>query len=139
MHKMGNNGVNANFEFPYTCSFPLYLNQVQLGNVKLNISDQWVFELCVLTLESSLILFISNGRAKTNLASLSFLLSIVYENLESTRLKTVNNTCPCFGFRVPACRFRVPVVCNVSLFCVMHHVWGRGGRTKKKVVHYKKR
>ena len=44
--------------------------------------------------------------------------------------KTVNNTGSCFGFR-SLCRFRVQVVCNVSLFCVMHrsitqHVRGRG-------------
>ena len=58
--------------------------------------------------------------------------------------KTVNNTGSCFGFWVPVCGFWVPVVCNASLFCVMcqcitQHVWGRGGCTTKKVVHYKKR
>ena len=50
------------------------------------------------------------------------------------RFKTVYNTSSCFGFRVPVCRFRVPVVCNASLFCVMHwritqHV--RGGALQK--------
>ena len=30
--------------------------------------------------------------------------------------KTVNNIGFCFGFRVPGCGFRVPVVCNASLF-----------------------
>ena len=57
--------------------------------------------------------------------------------------KTVYNTGSCFGFRVP-------VVCNASLFCVMRrritqHVRGRGwahyrksGALQKKVTHYKK-
>ena len=34
--------------------------------------------------------------------------------------KTAYNTGSCFGFRVPVCGFRVPVICNASLFCVMH-------------------
>ena len=69
--KNGNNSINANFEFPYKCSFPLYLNQVHLGNMKINISD--VLELCIVKLQSSLVLFIFNGQVKTKLAILSFL------------------------------------------------------------------
>ena len=59
--------------------------------------------------------------------------------------KTVYNTGSCFGFQVPVCGFRVPVVCNASLFCVMrwritqHVHGGGGGHTTKKVAHYKKR
>ena len=73
-----------------------------------------------------------------------------YAYYSSKDNKTVNNTGSCFGFRVPVCGFRVPVVCNASLFCVMRrritqHVWGRGwahyeksGALQKKVMHYKK-
>ena len=50
---------------------------------------------------------------------------------------TVFSTGSCLWFREPVWRFRVPVSCNASLFCVMcrritQHVWGGGGHTMKK-------
>ena len=46
------------------------------------------------------------------------------------KIKTVNSTGSCFGFRVP-------FFCNASLFCVMRwhitqNVWGGGGHTTRK-------
>ena len=43
------------------------------GVCKCEIQYQWVLELCILKLPSSLILFISNDRAKTKMAILPFL------------------------------------------------------------------
>ena len=37
-HKVGNNGINANFVLPYICSFLHYLDHVMLVNVTLDIS-----------------------------------------------------------------------------------------------------
>ena len=37
-HTVGNNGINANFVFPYTCSFRQYLDFNMLVNVKSDIS-----------------------------------------------------------------------------------------------------
>ena len=70
MHNIGNNGINANLVLLYICSFLLYLLQMKLLNSKLNIS---VLKVCIIKLQSSLILVISNGRAKTKLTTLSFL------------------------------------------------------------------
>ena len=37
-HKVGYNGINANFVFPHTCSFLHYLYLKMLVNVKLDVS-----------------------------------------------------------------------------------------------------
>ena len=37
-HKVGNNGINANFVFPYICGFLLYLYLKMLVKMKLDIS-----------------------------------------------------------------------------------------------------
>ena len=37
-HKVVNNGINANFVFPYFCSLLLYFEPMILVNVKLDIS-----------------------------------------------------------------------------------------------------
>ena len=37
-HKVGNNGINANFVFPCICSFLHYLYLKMSGNVKLDVS-----------------------------------------------------------------------------------------------------
>ena len=39
-HKVGNVGIIANFVFPYICGFLLYLHQLMLVNVKLEIKGQ---------------------------------------------------------------------------------------------------
>ena len=52
-------------------------------------------------------------------------------------LKTVYNTGSCFGFRVPVCGFRVPVVCNAPAHYTTCSGWGVGA-LQKKVMHYKK-
>ena len=70
MHKIGNNGINANFVLLYIYSFLLYFHQVGLANMKLNISGFWR---CILKFQSSLVLFTSYCRAKTKLAILPFL------------------------------------------------------------------
>ena len=75
----------------------------------------------------------------------SFVVSF-HDDGQGRESETVYNSDSCCGSRVPVCGFRVPVVCNASLFCVMHrritqHVWGGmgGGCTTKKVAHYKKK
>ena len=70
MHNISNNDSNANFVLSHICSFFLYLHQIRLVNVKLNISRILGLYFKV---QSSFILFISNGRAKTNLVILSLL------------------------------------------------------------------
>ena len=51
MHKSGNIGINANFVFPYICSFLLHLHHLMFVNVNFNVSG------CKL----SMILFTYNG------------------------------------------------------------------------------
>ena len=36
-HKVGNNGINANVVFPYSCNFLHYLDLKMLVNVKLDV------------------------------------------------------------------------------------------------------
>ena len=62
MHNIGNNGINANFVLPYLQFSSLFAPDEVC---KCEIQYQWVLELCILKLPSSLILFISNDRAKT--------------------------------------------------------------------------
>ena len=69
MHKIGNDVINANFAFSHIWSFLLYAHQMEFANVKLNISEIWRYEFQ----GWSLVLFISNCRAKIKLAILSFL------------------------------------------------------------------
>ena len=53
-----------NFVPPYIFAvFFFYMHKIGVAN-----SIQWILELCILKLQSSLILFISNDRAKTKLA-----------------------------------------------------------------------
>ena len=83
---------------------------------------------------------------------LSYSTRFIFYNQRRPRwIQDCFNTGSGFGFRVPVCGFRVPVVCNASLFCVVHwhitqHVWGGGGwahhkesgTLQKRVTHYKK-
>ena len=63
MHKSGHNSINANFVFPYICSFVLRLHHLMFVNVNFNVSG------CKL----SLVLITSNGMDKSKLAILAFL------------------------------------------------------------------
>ena len=60
--QIGNNGIDANFLFPYICSFLHYLHLLMLVNVKLDTS--WYKR------NADLIL---NGTPKTEVAILAFL------------------------------------------------------------------
>ena len=67
-HNIGNIGIIANLIVPYICSFLLYLYYFTLVNVKLDVHEDYI-----LKLQISLVLFISNGKAKTKLVILAFL------------------------------------------------------------------
>ena len=43
MRNIGNNGINSSFVLAYICSFLLYLHQMGLANVKLNINGFQTF------------------------------------------------------------------------------------------------
>ena len=62
--------IIADVVFPVICGFLLYLHNMMLENVKLY---QLVQEHYIWRLQTSLVLFISNGTAKTKLAIFAFL------------------------------------------------------------------
>ena len=62
-HKVGNVGIVANFVFPYICSFHVYLYQLMLVNVKLEICEDYTS-----WLQALLDHLIFNDKTKTKLA-----------------------------------------------------------------------
>ena len=72
-HIVGNNGINANFVLPYTCSFLHYLHYMMLANVKLGRSINWYKIAIFQILQTSLVLVVFKGIAKTKLAILAFM------------------------------------------------------------------
>ena len=67
-HKVGNNGIVANFVFPFICSFLHYFELEVLVNVKLDGKRDYIS-----MLETLLVLLILNGTAKKKLTILAFL------------------------------------------------------------------
>ena len=79
-NKVSNVGIIANFVFPCICSFYLYLHQLMLANVKLQIKG--CMRISILWLHILLDQVIFNGRAKMNLEMFGILeLWGVYEKL----------------------------------------------------------
>ena len=70
-HKDDNVGIVVNFVFPYICSFLLYLHQLMLVNVKLEITGR--MRITFLRINASFDQLIFNVRDKTKLAMLAFL------------------------------------------------------------------
>ena len=68
--KIGNFGINVNIVFPYICSFSIYFVPYYVSKCK--IRYLWVPEAYILSLQTPLVFFISNGTAKTELAILTF-------------------------------------------------------------------
>ena len=73
MHNIGNNAINANFVLPYIIHLQFSSLFTPHEVSKCEIKSHWVLKVFILKLLSLLILLISNVRAKTNLAILSFL------------------------------------------------------------------